>query len=148
MSRVALFGVIFGIVGCGSGFSSPTSPTTTALPSVIPAKLQVSGDQGQWMACLSIGVGGIVNCDFKGELRNVGTGCASAVTGVTRFYNASNEQIGEAVTWHLAVPPVIQPEEVVSYRSPSVPASVVHSTAHYFTEAQWTNVPCPGAIPA
>jgi hypothetical protein len=130
--------VLVGTVACG-GSVSPTSASPTSSP-MAPANLQVSGD-GRWMACLSIGASvTLLNCDFQGELRNVGTGCATAVRGVTRFYSNGQPMDG-SFSWTVDAS-VVLPNQIITYRTSSVPAAIVNATMNYLTEPVWTNVPC------
>lgn len=136
VSRFTTFGAIVVLVGCGS--ITPTAPTP--LTPIAAADLQVSGD-GRWMACLSIGLDGLLSCDFSGELRNTGAGCATAVHGVTRFMS-NGQPIGDGFSWTASAAMVL-PGEVVGYRSGTVPGTTVKATTSYSTEPAWTNVRCP-----
>lgn len=127
--------------GCGGGSSKSTMPTPTAPtptpPPIAAARISASG-QGEWLGCSSISD----RCDFQGEARNVGAGCADAVRGTTRFFNGSL-QLGTAFSWTLSSTRVIRANEAFTYRTNSVPNTTTTSTTRYETEASWTNVRCP-----
>jgi hypothetical protein len=94
------------------------------------------------MACLSIGASvTLLDCSFQGELRNVGGGSATAVHGVTRFYSDGRPMEG-SFSWAIDTG-VVRPDELVSYRTATVPAAIVTATMGYLTEPVWTNVRCP-----
>lgn len=120
-----------------SGSSTPAVPTPAPSPAPIAtATLQASG-QGQFLSCVAI----LNICTFQGEVTNAGAGCATAVTGVTRFLNAQQQQIGSAFSWSLPGTRVVRPSEAFTYDVISVPQNTAIST--YTTQPAWTNTKCP-----
>lgn len=148
MSRAALVGSLTALSAC-AGLTSPISPSlapsVNAAPSVaIPAaRLEMTGD-GRWMACFGVGVAGFSQCEFQGTVRNVGAGCATAIRGVTRFYDQNRQEMEGTFPWRVDSQGVIRPDDTVSYRTSSVPIAIVNATAAYgLTDLQWTDIACP-----
>lgn len=133
MKKVAvLFLLAFTYAACG-GKDSPAAPTPP--PPLAQANIQTSGTS-TWEACLS------GNCLFQAEARNVGTGCASDVRGVLRFFNAASQQLGTA-SWSLQAGRIVRPNEAFVYRSTVyVDRTVVSGTTTYQSEPAWTSVAC------
>jgi hypothetical protein len=143
LSLVLLLFVVGDVAGC-SGSVTPISPTALASSTIPAANLQVVGEQGQWMACLSIGVSfTLLNCDFKGDLHNTGSGCATDVQGTTQFYDGHDQQLGNTYSWSLPAGTIVHPDELISYRSPNVPGDTVNASTRYYTKPTWNNTRCP-----
>lgn len=124
------------VVACGG---SNTAPTRTPAPAPIPPAQIVSGGGGSFINCLLT----IDVCDFQGELRNSGAGCANDVRGIVRFFNASGQQLYTAFSWSLTATQVIRPNESFTFRARGVqPASGLQATATYRVEPSWTDVRC------
>lgn len=116
------------VSACGGSDNSPTAP-----PAATPTASLTTSGTGQWVTCL-----GTLGCNFQGDARNVGAGCAGTVRGVTRFYDAAGTQVGVG-QWGLGSR-VIRPNEAFLYSTIERFANT--SITAYLTEPTWTNVTC------
>lgn len=134
MIKYAVVLVALSAIACGGNSSTPASPSP---PPLAAANLQASG-QGSWVSCLRD------DCQFQGEIRNSGPGCANQVRGVVRFLNPQGQQVGSS-EWLLAGSQVIRVNETVVYRSLYISGAVIQSASNgtYRSEPAWTNVACP-----
>jgi len=130
------------LAGCSNGDAS-TSPQPQAPASIPAANLQNSG-QMSWFGCLTDG-----SCGFTLSITNSGSGCASGISAVTRFYNANNQQVGSDVQMTIAgggLPSVVlRPSEILVLYSlpPWLPYSATSIARSYRVFPAWTNVRCP-----
>ena len=132
--------LVLGACGGGSSGGNPVTPTPaptqpTAPPS-IPAANIIAFGQGQLLSCF------FSQCDFQGEARNTGLGCADTVRGTTKLFNGS-QQVGTTFSWTLESTRVIRVNEAFTYRTYVGSAVSAGSFNRYETEAAWTNVRCP-----
>ena len=130
MRQANLFLILAALAGCSG--SDPVEPPPLPL-----ADLVVEG--GAWSSCTSYTY--IENnCDFVGEGRNRGTGCADDVRGVTRYYDDSDTQLGPTESWsHIRE---IRPGEAFTYTVRNVPIGIVDATQSFASEVSCTNVRC------
>lgn len=122
------------LASAACGGSSP-APAPTPLPA---ATITPSG-QGAWVNCSTV----LSRCDFQGEARNTGTGCATAVRGVIRFYDGGQQQLGSSDSWALPAAQIVRRNEAFSYLVFSVGPSIYTASSSYVSESAWTNVACP-----
>lgn len=119
--------VALSVVACG-GKDTPTAPAIQA------ANITTSGS-GAWVTC----IGG--SCNFQGDARNVGAGCASTVRGVTRFYDAAGTQLISS-SWGLGTR-IIRSGEAFTYKTVDFITPAQQAAAvKYLTEPAWTDVGC------
>lgn len=133
MCRIArvVVAIVLSSTAAGCGEETPAEPETT----VTPANIVASGPWS-WERCGS-------TCEFRGEARNTGMGCAADIRGVTRLYDSQGDQIGGAISWRGAfLPDLVRPNEAFVYRTNTVASSVKDATQTYQSEAFWTNVRC------
>ena len=79
--------LVLGACGGGSSGGNPVTPTPAptqpTAPPLIPAANIIAFGQGQLLSCF------FSQCDFQGEARNTGLGCADTVRGTTKFFNTN-----------------------------------------------------------
>jgi hypothetical protein len=127
-----------GVSACSG--NSPAGPSTVPPP---PAANLTSDGQGTWVNCLPA-VGSFPGaCQFKGDARNSGLGCATAVRGTIQFFDTANVQRGPSSEWTLASSRIVRAGETFSYTATSQELSVVNVTRTYNLQFAWTNVACP-----
>jgi hypothetical protein len=81
------------------------------------------------------------DCRFQATGRNVGGGCARAVSGTLRLMNANGAQLGAPATW--AVSGTLGREEEFTYKTNErVSAATIAGTRSYFSEASWSTTAC------
>lgn len=125
-----------------SGTFSATPGTSAPNPTPIPAASVVLSGGSSWTLCLPQ-FGGGQNCHFNTSIENTGAGCARNVDVVTRFYNASNFQVGSDVAMILLSATTMRPGQIVSIRSlGSVPSATIDATRTFRLFTSWTNVAC------
>jgi hypothetical protein len=94
------------------------------------------------MACFGVGESGYTQCAFQGAVRNAGTGCATSIRGIVRFYDSNKTEIG-TFPWTTEGATVTRPNESATYRTGAVPIAIVNATAGYeLTDLEWTNSAC------
>lgn len=128
---LALVPMVTLLAACGGS----QSPVVASTPTPLPAANLVTSGAGTWLLCA-------VNCVFQGDGRNLGSGCARDVRGVTRFYGASGEQLGSAFAWSLAATRTVRPNEAFVYLVTLVPTDINSRMRQYRSEVAWTNVAC------
>ena len=128
MKRGILVLTLLALASCESG-------TGVALT----ANLTHDGE-GTWTECYGVNT---VNCDFIGDGRNVGLGCATDVRGVVKFLDAAGVQLGPSESWSLpGFLRVVRPDEAFTYTVFLVPESIVNATEAKLQEFTWTDVEC------
>jgi hypothetical protein len=133
--------LVLAVLASACGGSSPTAPSVTTPPPVAVANI-VATAQGSWTSCLPA-IGGFPGaCSFQGEASNTGSGCAIAVSGVTRFYNSAHAQLGTTAAWSMPSSRMIRPGESFAYLTTSEDLSTVNAVSTYQTQPAWTNVAC------
>lgn len=103
----------------------------------LPAANIVTTGQSSWIACTVT-----FGCLFQGEGRNEGPGCATAVRGTVKFYNAQDQQLGTAYEWALVAGQILRPNESFSYKTLAF-IGVDPTITAYRSSPSWTNVACP-----
>jgi len=127
--------VCLSALSCGD--KSPTAPRVPPIPS---ARIETSGTL-TYNACRDWVAPGGWLCNFKGEAKNEGQGCAINVRGITRLFDASNDKELAKSEWSLDAGRRINPGESFLYRGEIWVADVKE---HYYqTECFWDNVRCP-----
>lgn len=132
------------MVACGGGSGGPSTPTAPTPPAPIPAASIVASGQAQWTPCLSDAIG----CAFAVSIQNVGVGCATDVSVVTRFYGTDSGQVGSdlamaAIGGGLATR-TVRPNEIIAISSVTFVTPAARSVmSTYRLYPTWTNVRCP-----
>jgi len=124
--------IVLALAGCGE-----SDPTETGFPS---ANL-VAEEGGAFSSCTSF-ISIPNDCDFVGEGRNLGPGCADTIRGVTKFYDASGTQLGAAESWSFFTFIVVQPGEAFTYEIRNVRLEIVDAFASFTSEVSWANIRC------
>lgn len=132
MRYASLIVVALFAVGCGS--DTPVAPTIAPASLVQQGNLIVqtcSAITATWYSCFS----------YTGTVKNVGTGCASGVRGVTKTFDATTRaQVGSS-EWFYS--PRVRANEEISYTGVNlVVAGPLTGGWFYTTTASWDNVAC------
>ncbi len=104
-------------------------------------------DVGQTANLVREGTGAWTNCkfgicDFVGDARNIGEGCAEEVRAVIKFFDTAGVQQGPSEDWKL-LPSfrVIRPGEAFTYKVISS-ETIMDVTASSQVEFSWTDTKC------
>ena len=91
---------------------------------------------GVWTNC-KFGI-----CDFVGDARNIGEGCAEEARAVIKFFDTAGIQQGPSEDWKL-LPSfrVIRPDEAFIYEVVSS-ETIMDATASSQIEFSWTDTEC------
>jgi hypothetical protein len=153
----ALTVICVACMACACG-SSPTAPTASPSGSSqfhnpivdrVPLPAASLADSGETVSGQQQSDGTFA---FMLSAVNVGTGCASAVSGVTEFRDGSQNVIA-VLPWSLPAARIVQPGERFGYEvtlpqggtfSPATKVLPYSSrgTGSYFTAYNWTTVAC------
>ena len=120
--------MLLALAGCesGTGVAEPASLTQDS--------------EGTWTECYGINS---INCDFIGDGRNIGLGCATDVRGVVKFLDAAGVQLGPSKSWSLpGFLRVVRPNEAFTFTVFRIPQSIVNATETRLQEFSWTDVEC------
>ena len=116
-------------LGCDL-FDSPADPTP-----IFAADLQGDGDL---VVSRCFDQGSFLDCDYQGEIRNRGDGCADDVRGITRAF-VDDEEFGRS-DW--AIVALVRPGEAVLYEGTGLAVPPGPEDWTYDTEVFWTDVAC------
>ncbi len=124
-----------------SGTFSAAPGTSAPNPTPIPAASVDQSGGSSWTSCVS------GNCDFNTSIQNTGAGCARNIDVVTRFYNASNVQVGSDVSMIspgiLLSATTMRPGQIFAIRSLGpVPSATINAAKIFRLFPSWTNVAC------
>ena len=108
---------------------------------VLPTANLVKDGAGGWTICRSI-FGGPLTCGYTGDARNIGPGCATDVTGVIKFFDAANVQLGPSKSYAHNASTVIQSGQAFVYWATNVAESVRDATTVISPDFSWTDVAC------
>ncbi len=124
MKRGILVLTLIALAGCGD--------TGTG---VLRTANLVREGTGVWTNC-SFGI-----CDFVGDARNIGEGCAEEVRAVIKFFDTAGVQQGPSEDWRLPSFRVIRPGEAFIYEVVSS-ETIMDATASSQIEFSWTDTEC------
>ena len=96
----------------------------------------VTEGTGMWTNC-KFGI-----CDFVGDARNIGEGCAKEVRAVIKFFDTADVQQGPSEEWkNLPSFRVVRPGEAFIYMVISS-ETIMDVTASSQVEFSWTDTEC------
>ncbi len=103
-------------------------------------------DVGQTANLVREGTGAWTNCkfgicDFVGDARNIGEGCADEVRAVIKFFDTAGVKQGPSEDWRLPSFRVIRPGEAFIYKVISS-ETIMDVTASSQVEFSWTDTKC------
>jgi hypothetical protein len=124
----------------GSSPATPAAPSVAATAPLPVAQLSSLGG-ATWANCLPAIASFPGSCQFQGSIQNVGTGCATAIRGITEFRNGGTP-IGTTAAWGLNPSIVMRPNETLVYVTTTETLAIVNQTTGYITTPSWTNVKC------
>ena len=128
MKRGILVVTLLALASCesGTGVAEPASLTQDS--------------EGTFTGCFGVNN---INCDFVGDGRNVGLGCATDVRGVVKFLDAAGVQLGPSKSWSLpGFQRVVRPDEAFTFTVFLIPESIVNATETKLQEFSWTDIEC------
>ena len=135
MNRGILVLTLLALASCGE--DGPTEPDVPDVPDVLPTANIVREGGGAWVNC------GLSVCDFIGDARNSGLGCANTVRGVVIFLDAASAQLGPSMSWQISpASSVFRPGELFTFGVQNVSRSIVDVTVATNMEFSWTDVAC------
>lgn len=114
--------------GC-SAASDGSSPTSTI------ATAQLTAEGAPVTICLE-------ECVFEGSGANRGLGCAAAIRGTTRVFDAEGATLSR-IDWRLDPGWIVRPGETFLYDGCCFDESVKERRARMETEFAWDDVNCP-----
>ena len=124
-SGLAMIALCLVAVQCG-GDDAPTAPSILSADLVFEGPLRFPNPN----FCVK-------SCDYEGDARNLGAGCADSVRGVTTFAKSA----GSKDDWTLGSRK-IRPGEVFIFRGCCLGLTTTVGPETYITEIFWDNVPC------
>ena len=106
---------------------------------VLPTANLVKDGEGGWALCESF-FGGPPMCGYTGDARNIGSGCATDVTVVIRFFDGANVQLGPSKSWSTSN--MIWSGQAFVYWAADVAESVRDATTVISPDFSWADVAC------